>query len=248
MMLQDTFTRRTPERMLKLWTFPSLILMPAPGAYCGYPNNRPVADFFCEACSEDYELKASKTPFGRRVVDGAYAAMCARIASPTNPNLMLMNYDVDRFGVTDLFLVPKQFLVREVIEERKPLAPTARRAGWVGCNILLVDIPASGKVYLVRAGDIAPRRLVLEQWRSTLFLRQQSQAARGWLIEVMKCVELIGRDSFTLDDVYAHEDRLAAIYPANHNIRPKIRQQLQVLRDQGYLEFVQRGLYRRSWS
>jgi type II restriction enzyme len=102
---------------------------------------------------------------------------------------MLMNYDVARFGVTDLFFVPKQFLVLEVIQEQKPLGPKARRAGWVGCNILLGDIPASGKVWLVRGGDIAPRRLVLEQ--STLFLRRQSQAARGWLIEVMKCVELI---------------------------------------------------------
>src|SRR5579872_4629659 len=120
--------------------------------------------------------------------------MCARIASPTNPNLMLMNYDVARFGVTDLFFVPKQFLVREVIQERKPLAPAARRAGWIGCNILLGEIPASGKIYFVRGGQVAPRALVREQWRSTLFLRGQGAAARGWLIEVMKCVEAIGRE------------------------------------------------------
>jgi type II restriction enzyme len=55
---------------------------------------------------------------------------------------------------------------------------------------------------------------------------------------------LIGGDVFTLDDVYAFEARLAAIYPGNNNIRPKIRQQLQVLRDQGYLAFVGRGRYR----
>jgi hypothetical protein len=59
----------------------------------------------------------------------------------------------------------------------------------------------------------------------------------------MKCVDLLGRDEFTLDDVYAFEDRLAAIYPGNNNIRPKIRQQLQVLRDQGYLIFLGRGRY-----
>ena len=60
----------------------------------------------------------------------------------------------------------------------------------------------------------------------------------------MKCVERIGRDTFTLDDVYAFEDRLKAIYPGNNNVRTKIRQQLQVLRDQGYLDFVGRGRYR----
>ncbi|MCC7268444.1 MAG: hypothetical protein IT546_14060, partial [Caulobacteraceae bacterium] len=47
-----------------------------------------------------------------------------------------------------------------------------------------------------------------------------------------------------LADVYAFEDRLARLYPGNRNVRPKIRQQLQVLRDQGYLDFVGRGLYR----
>ena len=52
----------------------------------------------------------------------------------------------------------------------------------------------------------------------------------------MRCVEAIGRDAFSLDDVYAYEAQLSALYPGNANVRPKIRQQLQVLRDQGYVE------------
>ena len=40
------------------------------------------------------------------------------------------------------------------------------------------------------------------------------------------------------------EERLSRLYPGNHNVRPKIRQQLQVLRDRGWLEFVGRGRYR----
>ena len=46
-------------------------------------------------------------------------------------------------------------------------------------------------------------------------------------------VEAVGRPEFTLADVYAHEAALAALYPGNNNVRPKIRQQLQVLRDRG---------------
>lgn len=209
-----------------------------------YPNNQPVADFYCGACAEDYELKASKRPFGRSVADGAFAAMCARIASPNNPNLILMNYDVARFGVTDLFFVPKQFLVREIIQERPALKPPARRAGWIGCNIIIGDLPDAAKIHFVRDRQTVARADVLEKWRSTLFLRDRPAASRGWLIEVMKCVEAIGRNAFSLDDVYAFEGRLAQVYPGNNNIRPKIRQQLQVLRDQGYLEFVGRGRYR----
>jgi hypothetical protein len=59
----------------------------------------------------------------------------------------------------------------------------------------------------------------------------------------MKCVELIGRDTFDLDEVYAFEERLSALYPNNQHVKPKIRQQLQVLRDHGYLEFLSKGRY-----
>jgi len=105
-------------------------------------------------------------------------------------------------------------------------------------------VPASGKVWVVRGGEALPRDAVLEQWRATLFLRDARPSARGWLIEVMKAVESLGRESFTLADAYGLEPRLAALYPANHNVRPKIRQQLQVLRDRGWLEFLGRGRYR----
>jgi type II restriction enzyme len=208
------------------------------------PNNSPLGDFHCETCREEFELKSQRGRFGPRVADGAYETKLRRLASETNPNLALMNYDLARFAVTDFFFVPKQFFTPAIIEARPPLAPTARRAGWVGSKIVLAGVPESGKVWLVRGGETLPRDAVLERWRSTLFLREAGAAARGWLIEVMKCVEAIGRDAFTLDDVYAFEDRLARLYPGNRHVRPKIRQQLQVLRDRGWLEFTGRGRYR----
>jgi type II restriction enzyme len=209
-----------------------------------YQSNRPVADFYCAACAEEYELKSQKGKFGPRIVDGAFGTMCARLAANNNPSLILMNYDLARLAVTNLFFVPRHFFVRDIIQERKPLAPTARRAGWVGCNILLSEIPSSGKIFLVRDGQQIPRDQVREQWRSTLFLKDQNPSARGWLLEVMKCVELVGEREFTLNDVYGQEERLRRLYPGNRNVRPKIRQQLQVLRDRGYLDFVGRGRYR----
>lgn len=210
------------------------------------PNNAKVCDFTCPDCREEFELKSSKSPFGRKIVDGAYEAMTARLSAPNNPSLMLMRYDLPRLAVTDLIVVPKQFLVPEIIERRPPLAATARRAGWVGCNILIGAVPSSGRIPLLRDGRRTPKAEVLDQWRSTLFLRDEPLKARGWLIEVMKCVELIGREEFTLADVYAYEGRLSALYPDNRNVRPKIRQQLQVLRDAGFVEFDGGGRYRRA--
>jgi hypothetical protein len=110
--------------------------------------------------------------------------------------------------------------------------------------VLLHQIPASGKIFFVQNGQIQPRESVLTQWKKTLFLREENLEARGWLIDVMKCVELIGKREFQLDDVYAFENRLSQLYPNNRHVKQKIRQQLQFLRDRGYLDFVSRGYYR----
>ena len=106
------------------------------------------------------------------------------------------------------------------------------------------DVPVSGRIPLMQAGAVTPRAEVLDRWRSTLFLKDASLNARGWLLAVMRAVEVIGRAEFTLDDVYAHEAALSALYPDNRNVRPKIRQHLQVLRDRGWSEFNGRGTYR----
>ena len=195
-----------------------------------FPNNSPVADFFCAACKEEYELKSQKSFFRSKVLDGSFRTKCDRLAANNNPNLFLLNYDLKQLSVTNFFVVPKHFFVREIIEERKPLAPTARRAGWIGSNILLSEIPQSGKIFIVRSGQLEPKESVLSKWQRTLFLRDQGQEGRGWLIEVMKCVEAMGKREFQIDDIYAFESRLSGLYPSNQNVRPKIRQQLQFLK------------------
>ncbi|MFC0242021.1 DpnI domain-containing protein [Rhodopseudomonas telluris] len=209
-----------------------------------FPNNKPLADFYCSSCQEEFELKSQKTRFGSTVADGAYKTKCERLAESNNPNLLLMNYDRKSLEVINLFIVPKHFFVREIIEARKPLSPTARRAGWIGSNILLGRIPESGKIHIVQNRSIRPKDLVLEEWQKTLFLRQESLETKGWLLDVMNCVESIGRPEFSLDEVYAFDRHLSKLYPGNQNVRPKIRQQLQYLRDRGLLEFVGRGNYR----
>jgi type II restriction enzyme len=209
-----------------------------------FPNNQPLADFHCLSCTEQFELKSQKTAFGDKVLDGEFHAKCRRLAANDNPNLMLLNYDRNLLRVTNFFVVPKHFFIRDIIEERKPLSEAARRAGWVGSKIVLKQVPEAGKIFFVRNGEVLPRKTVLEKWQQTLFLRDQNLEARGWLVEVMKCVELVGKTEFEIDDMYAFADRLARLYPNNRNVKPKIRQQLQFLRDRNFIEFVGRGRYR----
>jgi len=207
------------------------------------PNNAPVADFVCLNCNQQYELKSQKSAFGSRVADGAYRTMMERLNSEQVPNLLLLKYKPD-IGVEDLIVVPKHFFIPAVIEERKPLPPSAKRAGWVGCNILLSRIPEEGKIFIVRDQSPQDRLQITERWKRSLFLRDTSALSRGWLMDVWTCVLEIGRAEFSLDDVYFFESRLKQAWPGNENVRPKIRQQLQVLRDKGKIEFIGNGYYR----
>lgn len=210
------------------------------------PNNSPVGDFACKQCLEEYEVKSQAKSIGAKVVDGAYKSMMERLVADNNPSLVLLAYDKAKKTVTNLSVVPKHFFVPEIIQERPPLAPTARRAGWIGCNILIGKVPDAGRITVVRDGALVPKDLVLQRWQQTCFLRDERPAARGWLIEVMKCVEAIGRAEFEIADVYRFEEHMQRLYPSNMHVREKMRQQLQVLRDAGFIKFLGRGKYLRK--
>jgi|SRR3989344_3672536 len=209
-----------------------------------YPNNQPVADFYCSNCKEDYELKSKQDGLGTKILDGAYRTMIERLQSSNNPNFFLLNYNLKNLSIMNFLVIPKHFFIPKIIEKRKPLAITARRAGWIGCNIILQGIPESGKIFFIKNRQVEPKEKVLSEWKRTLFLRGEKEiTAKGWLLDVMRSVEKLGKREFTLDDVYIFENELSRLHPDNKHIRDKIRQQLQLLRDGGYLKFVGRGKY-----
>jgi type II restriction enzyme len=209
-----------------------------------YPNNKPVADFYCSYCKEDYELKSKHDTISKKIIDGAYRTMITRLQGSHNPNFFLLHYDLQRLEVLNFLVIPKHFFIPDVIEKRKPLSATAKRAGWVGCNILLQSIPQTGKIFFIKNRVIEPKNKVLEEWQKTLFLREEKvMSAKGWLLDVMICIEKIGRKKFSLNEVYVFENELSKKHPENHYIKDKIRQQLQFLRDKGYLDFTSRGQY-----
>ena len=115
-----------------------------------FANNRPVADFFCSACEEQFELKSKRGNSGKKIVDGAYGSMIERISSDKNPNFFFLSYETETQSVKDFLIIPKHFFTPQIIEKRKPLPVTARRAGWEGCNIVLTSIPESGKIFYVK--------------------------------------------------------------------------------------------------
>lgn len=211
-----------------------------------YVANKPVADFCCEKCGSDFELKgyeSSEKSFRKIIADGAYSTMVKRITSLNNPNLFVMTYFNQ--SVNSLILIPKFFFLPEVIIKRKPLSNNARRAGWVGCNINIGEIPNDAKINVVVNGYVVPQCNVIERYRRIQHLQTSTLQKRGWIIDVMKCVDNIAKEEFSLKDVYAFEEELRKKHPENNFIKEKLRQQLQVLRDGGFIEFASRGHYRK---
>ena len=207
-------------------------------------NNSPVADIFCRNCGEIFELKSKKNSIGSKIVDGSYNTMIERINSNLNPQLFVMNYS-EKLSVTDLIFVPKFFFTLDIIEKRKPLSENARRAGWTGCNILYEKIPEQGKIDIIRDGKEIEIKKILNSYSQTKKLQTKNINLRGWLLDILNCVNKIKSETFTLQEIYSYADFLKEKHFENKNIEAKIRQQLQFLRDKGFIEFIGRGKYRK---
>lgn len=210
-----------------------------------FENNRPVADFYCPICKNEFELKSKRGSLDKKINDGAYATMIERITSDANPDFFFMNYSNENQCVKDFILIPKHFFVPDIIEKRKPLAETARRAGWIGCNILIGKVPEQGRVHIIKNGKINDMQSVMQKVNKGKLLDFSDLKARSWIMDVLNCVNNIPMQSFSLAMIYTFTDYLSTKHPQNHNIQAKIRQQLQILRDLGFIEFLGKGQYRK---
>ncbi len=206
------------------------------------PNTRAV-DFACLTCEAPFQLKSSSSPLGARIVDAAYAAMTEAIRSGQTPNLLALHYDRAEWRVQDLTLIPSFAFSLSAIEPRKPLAASARRAGWVGCSILLGNIPMDARINVVSDGAVKDPALVRREYARLKPLQDLGQDARGWTLDVLTLVRSLGVQTFTLQELYSRADHVARLHPENRHVKDKIRQQLQRLRDMGLLRFEGRGHY-----
>jgi type II restriction enzyme len=166
------------------------------------------------------------------------------ILTNRTPNLYVLHYDLTEWSVRTVILIPHFAFALSAIECRKPLAATARRAGWIGCNILLNKIPQDARIPIVEAGNPRPASAVRADFRRLRPLEKLKAETRGWTLDVLNLVRSLNKKEFSLTDVYAHANELATIHPKNAHIPDKIRQQLQVLRDLNLLEFLGAGSYR----
>jgi len=207
------------------------------------PPNTQVIDFICPRCTSAFQLKSQSRPFSQRINDAAYEVMRRAIEEDRAPNLLALHYNPIGWTACNLILVPSFAFTLSVLERRKPLGPTARRRGWVGCNILLANIPVDARIALILEGNPVSADLVRRCYTRLRSLEKVGHEKRGWALDVLNVVRSLDKAQFTLTEVYQHSAKLQGLHPKNLHVRDKIRQQLQRLRDMGLVEFVGGGRY-----
>lgn len=160
------------------------------------------------------------------------------------PHFFLLSYELDSMRVQNLLCIPDFVITESALEKRNPLASTARRAGWVGCNILLDRIPSDARIPMVKENRPTPPSEVRRAYSRLRPLASLKLEKRGWTLDVLNAIDTLGKTEFELPEIYAFERPLSKLHPKNSHVRDKIRQQLQVLRDHGLLEFLGSGSYR----
>lgn len=208
------------------------------------PANTPAVDFACAECDSVFQLKSQSRPFATRIADAAYTAMMRAIQGDRVPNLFALHYDLTDWAVRNLFLIPRFAFSPSIVEKRKPLNLGARRAGWVGCDLLIGRIPAGARIPVVAEGISIRPQEVRRLYARLRPLQKLQVENRGWTLDVMNCLGSLKTPEFTLAEAYGFERKLHTMHPQNRHVRDKIRQQLQVLRDLHLIEFLGRGNYR----
>lgn len=207
-------------------------------------NNTKASDYTCPACGFCYQIKGQKSRIGNQISDGAYEAMMDAIRKSETPNFYFMHYDLETWSVKNLLLIPSFAFPESAIIKRRPLALTARRAGWVGCNILLAQIPLEARISVVTGSKAMPENVVREQFNRIKPLGEIKSKERGWTLDVLNAIRTLGKIEFTNEDAYTLVPHLEKLHPGNHHVREKIRQRLQALRDTGLLNHLERGRWR----
>lgn len=119
--------------------------------------------------------------------------MLEAIRNDATPNFYFMQYELATWSVRNLLLVPSFAFPTSAIIKRKPLAVTARRAGWVGCNIALDQIPADARIALVIDSKVTSEKAVRAQFRRVKPLAEIKATERGWTLDVLNAVRRLGR-------------------------------------------------------
>ena len=87
----------------------------------------------------------------------------------------------------------------------------------VGLGVLNIDLTKIGET-------LSDTELEKLKDRVNAFLKESKNLdSRGWLLDIMKCIEKMDKKDFSLSEIYQFENYLGLQHPNNNNIQAKIR-------------------------
>lgn len=233
------------KMLSEFWTANNIFCPICWSALIQHKIDKPVNDLFCRDCKADFELKSSKGNLGKTIPWWAYEIMIKEMID--NPmHLFVLKYSED-YTIKNFLVVPKYFFIPEIIQKRntsKVKQKNWKIRLWTWWNILFDKIPEGWKIHYIENWKYKTRTEILNEWEKIKFLEKEKSTSKGWIFDIMIYIEKLNKKEFTLDEIYSFEHELKLKHPENNNIKPKIRQQLQFLRDKWYLEFLEKGNYR----
>jgi type II restriction enzyme len=207
------------------------------------PKGTPSVDFLCPRCDHPYQLKANLSGRFQCVPDGAYSKMIECILASKTPTFLLMRYTRLR-NVLDVTAVHRTLVTSDAVRRRNPTLPKGRSKEWIGCDIILREVPPEARIGVIRDEQFLSKSGVRARFAAIASLDQAKAEDRSWTVAVLNELHRMKRTEFTTEDAYQLIEPLAAKFPDNHHVAEKIRQQLQILVKRRLLVRVRRGLYR----
>jgi type II restriction enzyme len=206
-------------------------------------QNSAPGDFSCPDCGFQFQLKGQKMRFSSDIADGIYATTLRAVKNNDAPAFFFVHYDLPTWTVRDVLLVPG-FAI-------PPSAITKRKSG-ASCNITLSRIPLDARIPIVttikasRSGDtecimISRMEEVRAKFKRLTPLADIASGQRALALDVLNIIRRLKKTEFTSADFYPFERELKKLHAGQRNLRDKIRRQLQVLRNAGFLIQPARG-------
>jgi type II restriction enzyme len=224
-----------------------------------YKDNTEVYDFYCSHRSkrllllsydkDDFQLKSMKSfprnRFPNRIIGAEYYTTIRSLELGAFPSLILLHYSLREKEVKDGLFIHRLSFNRNNIVRRKALSQLAIRNNWVGSEIILDAVPDLGKIPMISDSEILPKEEVMYRWAAVESILKGDLERRSWIGDMLLVIDRLP-STFSLEDAYSFQHFFERNHPGNRHIKEKIRQQLQILRDRGYLRFVGRGRYQKD--
>jgi hypothetical protein len=159
---------------------------------------------------------------------------------------------------------------KDSISQKKLSVGSTAAYGFADCLLRKVrdaDIPLWLETYAARSASLDPKESkvknlmkelapfypavnedkVFKSFKGVIFPKAKSKKASSVSqIDLLKsCLETLGKEEFTNEDVYAFEPIFKTLYPENFTFQAKLRQLLQRLVKTGELVRVRKGLYKK---